>query len=65
VPVRPEPVFPCVGLCAGDGCTRCVALADEIHEAKHRVPGPVGEVRLAVLSRRVADVMGVRPWLTR
>ena len=61
VPVRSAPQFPCVGLCPGDGCPRCVALADEIHEAKHRMPAHVGRVRLAVLSRRVADVMGVRP----
>lgn len=59
--VRPAPVFPCVGLCPGDGCERCVALADEIHEAKHRIPAPVDRVRLAVLARRVANTMGVRP----
>lgn len=61
--MRPE--FGCVGLCPGDGCDRCVRLADQISRAKNAPRGPHRDVRLLDLADRVAEVMGARSWLTR
>lgn len=62
-PVRWKPLnlqFGCAGLCTGDGCDRCVALADQITRAKSLPRGPHRDARLLVLAGRVEDVMGVR-----
>lgn len=50
----------CAGLCPGDGCEKCVRLADQITFAKRQRPGQFRTEWLRFLADRVADVMGVR-----
>lgn len=50
----------CAGLCPGDGCEKCVRLADQITFAKGRPRGAERDAWLLILGDRVADVMGVR-----
>lgn len=55
-----KPVGGCVGLCAGDGCEKCVRLADQITFAKRQRAGAFRTEWPRFLGDRVADVMGVR-----